>query len=347
MTDHINATDAGEQLVIVHPSGVGVYCCAVCGMPTETEPCPEHQPNAYAEASGVVYLEQAEPTTYLGRPQPGAAPHHYGPDDVVVDGDWLHALEVEHENVKVERDALAARITEALALVWTSTRVSRPTTSRFRSTASATSNANHRRMTTAASSRETTMTDSAMIAKQARSMVEGMPLTGTVGVYASWLTGVADALEAQQAKITEALALHEPRRHDDSNFWVGEQAPRRLPTNEPREQEPVMQWRLGKNDDDTVDEVVMDDASVHLEDMGDAYMLILENSEVQPAPHDPVAPRQARVDLRAAPDHRPPGREWSMINFEVKPQCYCQSSFDGEGDGMCPVHRADGSPGWE
>jgi len=29
------------------------------------------------------------PTTYRGYKQPGAAPRHYMPDDVVVDGDWL------------------------------------------------------------------------------------------------------------------------------------------------------------------------------------------------------------------------------------------------------------------
>lgn len=51
--------DAGETLVVVHPSGGGVYCCAVCGMPTESEPCPIHQPNAHAEATGEVYLEEA------------------------------------------------------------------------------------------------------------------------------------------------------------------------------------------------------------------------------------------------------------------------------------------------
>lgn len=54
-----------------------------------------------------------------------------------------------------------------------------------------------------------------MLAKQARSMTEGMPATGTVGVYASWLTQVALALEAQEAKITEALALHQPSERDD------------------------------------------------------------------------------------------------------------------------------------
>lgn len=49
-----------------------------------------------------------EPTRYKGHPQPGAAPHHYGPDDVVVDGDWLEA-------VTAEKDALAAVIADALA----------------------------------------------------------------------------------------------------------------------------------------------------------------------------------------------------------------------------------------
>lgn len=38
-------------------------------------------------------------------------------------------------------------------------------------------------------------------------------------------------------------------------------------------------WRLGMNDDETVDEVVMQGAYVHLEDLGDAYMLIVENSD--------------------------------------------------------------------
>lgn len=42
---------------------------------------------------------------------------------------------------------------------------------------------------------------------------------------------------------------------------------------------PDATWRLGMNDDNTVDEVVMQGAYVHLEDMGDAYMLIVENSD--------------------------------------------------------------------
>lgn len=40
-----------------------------------------------------------------------------------------------------------------------------------------------------------------------------------------------------------------------------------------------MMWRIGTNEDGTVDEVVMDGAFVHLEDLGDAYMLIVENGE--------------------------------------------------------------------
>jgi hypothetical protein len=55
--------DAGSMLVIVDPSGGGVYCCAVCGDPTESEPCRAHQPNAHAEASGELYLEPA-PTAH-------------------------------------------------------------------------------------------------------------------------------------------------------------------------------------------------------------------------------------------------------------------------------------------
>ncbi|WP_230670969.1 hypothetical protein [Rathayibacter sp. Leaf248] len=38
-----------------------------------------------------------KPSSYLGYPQPGAAPKHYGPDAVVVDGDWLVA-EIELAN---------------------------------------------------------------------------------------------------------------------------------------------------------------------------------------------------------------------------------------------------------
>jgi hypothetical protein len=38
-------------------------------------------------------------------------------------------------------------------------------------------------------------------------------------------------------------------------------------------------WRIGMNDDNTVDEVVMQNAYVHLEDLGDAYMLIVENDD--------------------------------------------------------------------
>jgi hypothetical protein len=56
--------DAGETLVIVDPViGGGVYCCAVCGTPTESEPCREHQPNAFAQATGELYIEAA-PTSH-------------------------------------------------------------------------------------------------------------------------------------------------------------------------------------------------------------------------------------------------------------------------------------------
>lgn len=32
---------------------IGGYVCAVCGMPTESEPCPEHQPIAYTNMLGI------------------------------------------------------------------------------------------------------------------------------------------------------------------------------------------------------------------------------------------------------------------------------------------------------
>lgn len=38
-------------------------------------------------------------------------------------------------------------------------------------------------------------------------------------------------------------------------------------------------WRVDLNPDGTVDEVVMSNASVHLEDLGGAYMLIVEDGE--------------------------------------------------------------------
>lgn len=38
-------------------------------------------------------------------------------------------------------------------------------------------------------------------------------------------------------------------------------------------------WRINLNDDNTVDEVVMHNAYVHLEDLGGAYMLIVENEQ--------------------------------------------------------------------
>jgi hypothetical protein len=41
----------------------------------------------------------------------------------------------------------------------------------------------------------------------------------------------------------------------------------------------VKSWRIKLNTDETVDEVVMFTAYVHLEDLGDAYMLIVDNGE--------------------------------------------------------------------
>lgn len=52
-------------------------------------------------------LPDDAPSTYLGRPQPGAAPHHYGPDDVVVDGDWLVDME---QRLVVAENALVTEV---------------------------------------------------------------------------------------------------------------------------------------------------------------------------------------------------------------------------------------------
>lgn len=53
------------------------------------------------------------PDTYLGYLQPGASPTFYGPDDVVVDGDWLEAFEAKTKRdrkvLKEIRRALADR----------------------------------------------------------------------------------------------------------------------------------------------------------------------------------------------------------------------------------------------
>ena len=38
-----------------------IYVCAACGVPTESEPCAEHQPRAYARMGGI---EDAEPVAY-------------------------------------------------------------------------------------------------------------------------------------------------------------------------------------------------------------------------------------------------------------------------------------------
>ncbi|MEQ6899257.1 hypothetical protein [Microbacterium sp. KR10-403] len=49
--------DAGDSYIVIN--GVGGYVCCVCEMPTESEPCREHQPNAWAAAAGETYLEGA------------------------------------------------------------------------------------------------------------------------------------------------------------------------------------------------------------------------------------------------------------------------------------------------
>jgi hypothetical protein len=49
-------------------------------------------------------MPDSEPCTYLGYKQPGAAPFHYGPDDVVVDGDWLQQ-EIRYANLWRSRNA--------------------------------------------------------------------------------------------------------------------------------------------------------------------------------------------------------------------------------------------------
>lgn len=47
--------DAADQWVVINL--VGGYVCSVCGDPVESEPCKEHQPNAYAAAVGDLLLE--------------------------------------------------------------------------------------------------------------------------------------------------------------------------------------------------------------------------------------------------------------------------------------------------
>ena len=41
--------DAPDKHIYLNDADpIGGYVCATCEMPTETEPCAEHQPNAYA-----------------------------------------------------------------------------------------------------------------------------------------------------------------------------------------------------------------------------------------------------------------------------------------------------------
>lgn len=50
--------DAADTPIDTDPwSGLHLYGCAVCKLPTESEPCREHQPNAWAQVQGEVYLD--------------------------------------------------------------------------------------------------------------------------------------------------------------------------------------------------------------------------------------------------------------------------------------------------
>lgn len=43
--------EAPDEWIILN--GIGGYVCSVCGVPVETEPCPEHQPEAYARCIAI------------------------------------------------------------------------------------------------------------------------------------------------------------------------------------------------------------------------------------------------------------------------------------------------------
>lgn len=49
--DHARDWDAPDRWIIHNE--VGGYVCSRCGMPTETEPCPDHQPIAYARCNEI------------------------------------------------------------------------------------------------------------------------------------------------------------------------------------------------------------------------------------------------------------------------------------------------------
>jgi hypothetical protein len=53
-----------------------------------------------------------KPDMYLGHPPPGASPSFYGPDDVVVDGDWLAQLEVNYTFATRRVEELEAAVAE-------------------------------------------------------------------------------------------------------------------------------------------------------------------------------------------------------------------------------------------
>ena len=40
-------TDAADEWIVIN--GMGGYVCSACGMPVESEPCQEHQPEAFAK----------------------------------------------------------------------------------------------------------------------------------------------------------------------------------------------------------------------------------------------------------------------------------------------------------
>jgi hypothetical protein len=67
--------DAPDQWVVLY--GMGGYVCSECGMPTESEPCADHQPNACARMSsdpGIDYGELGGPILFSGE-----APDHPAP----------------------------------------------------------------------------------------------------------------------------------------------------------------------------------------------------------------------------------------------------------------------------
>lgn len=52
--------DAPDEWVVYN--GMGGYICSVCGDPVESEPCPEHKPDAYARCIGTDRTNGSEET---------------------------------------------------------------------------------------------------------------------------------------------------------------------------------------------------------------------------------------------------------------------------------------------